>query len=160
MNKNYEMKVPLSSFVGREATDEQKQQAMDFYGVDSLEGHMVDVSLKLENFLWQVFLAVKPPSSPLKIKAHEMFLSGVSGKLAASVDSADEMPKLSELEKATIKPYLEDEDKYKEIEAPFESKIGDGETKVITLPLVNVLNSLSFVTAIASLFEDEITDEK
>jgi len=138
-----------------EGVSEEIEKAKEFFGVE-LISEPVQLSLKLEDFLWKLFTAIKAPESPLRLRAHERFLGEVAAKLQSTIEQTEEHPKLDANELGQIHKFVDDPKEFAELAFNFEFKSGAGLSKSIPLPSSNVLRSAEFLDTLDTLFNSVV----
>jgi hypothetical protein len=170
MKKTFEMTVPAAAFfsdnirhyneadadeetkIARKGQEDLIRETFNLTAEDSFET-TVGMRINLEDFLWQLFVEVPAPPSPLKMAAHKRHLDLVAAELNSSLGK-DELPNLSKESLEMIKPYVDNEDKFKEIKVPYEiipAKPAT-ESKSVPLPAINVLRDFDFISTLDHLF--------
>jgi hypothetical protein len=157
--KTFSISVPAQAFLSEEAkttpNPEEEKKLLEFFGVNDINDS-ITLSTKLEAVLWQAFLKVKGPLSPLKMKAHEKYLDGMAAKLNETIDK-DDLPALSKEDLDKIRPFFEDEQEFEKFEIPFEARADEEgkEAKAIPLPALNLFRDMLFIETLIKVFSNE-----
>jgi len=160
MKKVFEMHIKATAFFGAgERTPETENIIRGLFYLPEtadLDETTVGLSIRIEDFLWHLFVSVPQPSSPLKLAAHKRKLDNIAEVLNNSLDK-EELPALGKSDLELIRDLVDSEEAFGKVQIPFnahpQSPLAEGENmKAIPLPATNVLRDIEFVSALDAIF--------
>lgn len=114
----------------------------------------VELSLKLEDFLYDLFCLIESPLAPLKLASHQKYLTEIAEKLNLTVQDPQVMPLLTAQDLSKIRHFVEEDEEFDKLKLNFHLKeIKEGES-FRTVPVNSKLIGVSpaFVSTLAKLF--------
>jgi hypothetical protein len=133
--------------------EQQSSLVLDGFGVDSIDDD-IEMSLTLEDFLFDLYQLIPEPSAPLRKAAHQKFILGIAERLSSTVKLPDVIPVLSDDELDKVKHFIDNDDEFNKLQVKFQfNKKNDGSSG--SLPLNPRLLGLSpkFIQTLAVLFK-------
>jgi hypothetical protein len=114
----------------------------------------VNLSLKLEDFLYDLFCSIEPPRAPLKLAAHQKYLTEIAEKLNLTVQDPQAMPVLTAQDLSKIRHLVEEDEEFDKLKLNFHLAEAKDEGGFRTVPVNSKLIGVSpaFVSTLARLF--------
>ena len=133
--------------------DSQSAVVIEGFGVESID-ETLTLSLKMEDFIFDLFQLLPEPTAPLRKAAHQKFILSVAQQLSSTIDKPDSMIILSDDELDKVKNFIDNDDEFEKLQVKFQY-VKKSDNSGGSIPLNPRLLSVSpgFINTLAVLFK-------
>jgi len=133
--------------------DTQSDLVKDGFGVDRIDEE-VNMSLKMEDFVFDLFQLLPEPSAPLRKAAHQKYIMGIAQQLSSTIDLPESMPTLSDEDLDKVKHFIDNDDAFLNLQVKFQYVKKKSEEPA-SMPLNPQVLGMSpgFINTLAVLFK-------
>lgn len=136
-----------------ELIESQSTLVLDGFGVESIED-TVELSLKMEDFIFDLFQMLPEPTAPLRKATHQKYIMSIAQQLSSTIDNADSMICLSDEDLNKVKKFIDNDDEFEKLQVKFQYvKKSDNSTAAIPLNPKLLGMSPGFIQTLSVLFK-------
>lgn len=136
-----------------ELIESQTALVLDGFGVESIED-TVELSLKMEDFIFDLFQMLPEPTAPLRKAIHQKYIMSIAQQLSSTIDNADSMICLSDEDLNKVKKFIDNDDEFEKLQVKFQY-VKKSDKSAAAIPLNPKLLGMSsgFIQTLSVLFK-------